>query len=253
MSQFSSYFRGLWANIPLIGSFYLSCKDIVNYWLGIFFSYTYIVQVLTTFVGQSTGLWKRQKGRECNDHTWVPKKTSKLDYLLSHKPSVPRRTTPLSSSSPIFPDPRFAASTCSFCDTWGKGWTSIPPPYIVTPELALAVQETEVCTFSHVEALPGPTNYARVKFRWLAHCRPSSISSVLCVLFKKARWALIVDSLWLIGRTFGCSIPSVVSSGPIGESWPSTRRMKTRKFMTLLSCGDQGGGSKLPFFRIGLW
>ena len=115
---------------------------------------------------------------------------------------------------------------CSFCDTRGKGWTSIPPPDIVTPELALAVQETEVCTFSHVEALPGPTNYVRVKFRWLAHCRPSSISSVLCVLFKKARWALIVDSLWLIGRTFGCSIPSVVSSGPIGETWPSTRRMK---------------------------
>ena len=171
-----------------------------------------------------------------------PKKTSKRDYLLSHKPSVPRRTTPLSSFSPIFPGPRFSTSTCSLCDTWGKGWTSIPPPYIVTPELALAVQETEVCTFSHVEALPGDcwpvtiitsvtdvtswTNDVRVKFRWLAHCRPSSISSVLCVLFKKARRALIVDSLWLIGCTFGCLIPSNVTSGPLGETWPSTERMK---------------------------
>ena len=171
-----------------------------------------------------------------------PKKTSKRDYLLSHKPSVPRRTTPLSSSSPIFPDPRFSTSTCSFCDTWGKGWTSIPPPYIVTPELALAVQETEVCTFSHVEALPGPTSYVRVKFRWLVECRPSSISSILCVLLKRACWALIVDSLWLIGRTFGCSIPSVVSSGPIGETWPSTRRMKKENSWHCSLAETKGGG-----------
>ena len=83
---------------------------------------------------------------------------------------------------------------CSFCDTRGKGWTSIPPPDIVTPELALTVQETELCTFSHVvEALPGSTNDVRVKFRWLVECRPSSISSVLYVLLDRARWALIVD------------------------------------------------------------
>ena len=95
MSQFSSYCRGLWVNIPLIGSFYLSCKDIVNYWLGIFSSYTYIIQVLTTFIGQSTGVWKRQKGRECNDHTWVPKK---LRNWTTCSP-----TSLLSRDEPLFP------------------------------------------------------------------------------------------------------------------------------------------------------
>ena len=68
VSQFSSYCRSLWANIPLIGSFYSSCIDIVNYRLGIFTSYAYIIQVLTTFVGQSTGLWKRQGKRMQRSH-----------------------------------------------------------------------------------------------------------------------------------------------------------------------------------------